>query len=249
MPVNRSLPFRRATRGMSLVELMVGIAIGLIVVAAAVLTTTTQLRDNRLLLLETQLQQDLRASTDIIARELRRAGFTDDAYIELWNPDLGSATASAFSQLTIGAGSQGSVQYNYKRLDLSAGGAGVFVSSGPFGYWLDNGVIKVRLTANAPVQDLTDRNVMFVEQFSITPLASNPVRLPCPNDCPLPIPAGQTAEYCWPTIAVRELEINITARSVSDAAVRRSVDSRVRLRNDDLRFNAGLAATPQACPD
>lgn len=239
MLVMRHAP-RRAARGLSLVELMVGIALGLIVVAAATLTVTTQLRDNRQLLLETQLQQDLRASADIITRELRRNGFSALAELGLWNPEINLSAVSEFTTLSITPGAQGAVQYDYKRPDNA---------SGPFGYWLENGVIKVRLSANAPAQDLTDRNVMFVESFVINEARSTPVRLPCPNDCPLPIPAGETADYCWPSIAVRELQISITARAVSDARVRRTVDSRARLRNDDLRFNAGSPATPQACPD
>ena len=61
-------------RGLSIVELMVGIAIGLIIVAAASLLMSGQLNENRRLLAETQLQQDLRAASDIITRELRRIG-------------------------------------------------------------------------------------------------------------------------------------------------------------------------------
>ena len=53
---------------------MVGVAIGLFVVAAASMLVVTQLSDNRRLTLETQVQQDLRATADIITRELRRAG-------------------------------------------------------------------------------------------------------------------------------------------------------------------------------
>ncbi|MDQ2780283.1 MAG: prepilin-type N-terminal cleavage/methylation domain-containing protein, partial [Pseudomonadota bacterium] len=67
---------RLLQRGLSLVELMVGITIGLFVVAAAATLVSVQLADNRRLLLETQMQQDLRATADIIGRELRRAGST-----------------------------------------------------------------------------------------------------------------------------------------------------------------------------
>ena len=69
----------RSQRGLSLVELMVGIAVGLFVVAGAVMVVTTQLGDNRRLLLDAQLQQDLRATLDIVTREVRRAGGVADA--------------------------------------------------------------------------------------------------------------------------------------------------------------------------
>src|SRR6185369_348939 len=65
---------RRHQQGLSIVELMVGLAIGLVVVAAALLALTNHLRENRSLLLEARLMQDLQTTTDLIARDLRRAG-------------------------------------------------------------------------------------------------------------------------------------------------------------------------------
>ena len=64
-------PSRRA-RGLSIVELLVGIAVGLFVLAGATLLVSSQLSDNRQLMLETQVQQDLRASADLIARPTPR---------------------------------------------------------------------------------------------------------------------------------------------------------------------------------
>lgn len=65
---------QRHQRGLSLVELMVGSAISLMIVALSLLVLTHHLRENRSLLLETRLLQDLRTSTDLIAHNLRRAG-------------------------------------------------------------------------------------------------------------------------------------------------------------------------------
>lgn len=71
MHMKRSMYHREGgarQRGLSLVELMVGITVGLFVVAAAATLVANQLSDNRRLLLETQVQQDLRATMDIITR-------------------------------------------------------------------------------------------------------------------------------------------------------------------------------------
>ena len=65
---------RHLQRGLSLVELMVGSAIGLIVVASALLALTHHLRESRGQLLETRLMQDLRTATELVAHNLRRAG-------------------------------------------------------------------------------------------------------------------------------------------------------------------------------
>ncbi|MBX3618788.1 MAG: hypothetical protein KF891_02175 [Rhizobacter sp.] len=58
----------------SLVELMVGMAIGLVIVSVALLAWVHHLRENRLLLLDTRLMQDLRTAADLVSRDLRRAG-------------------------------------------------------------------------------------------------------------------------------------------------------------------------------
>ncbi|MBC7956050.1 MAG: prepilin-type N-terminal cleavage/methylation domain-containing protein, partial [Cytophagales bacterium] len=65
---------RRHQQGLSIVELMVGMAIGLVIVAAALFALTHHLRTNQSLLIEARLMQDLRTASDLIARDLRRAG-------------------------------------------------------------------------------------------------------------------------------------------------------------------------------
>jgi len=227
-------------RGLSLVELMVGITIGLFVVAAASIVVTTQLRENSQLLAETQLQQDLRAGADIIAREVRRSGFSEVSEKSVWNPGTGTSRPSDYQQLTVVAGNQGSVRYDYRRADTTVG---------PFRYWVDNGVIKTQMSPLVPAQELTDKNVLFVEVLNVVLASSNPVRLPCPNECSLPAPAGQPDNYCWPTAAVRDITVSITGRAVSDPSVRRTINSQVRLRNDHVVFNAGTPGAPLACPE
>ena len=234
----------RRQLGMSLVELMVGITIGLFVVAAATILMATQLTENRRLLTETQLQQDLRATADIITRELRRAGYSAIADTSVANVTAGQPVPDPYLDLPVGNGVQGSVAYNYKRPDNAPG---------PFGYKLDAGVIKTNLSA-AGWQELTDKNVLFVDLMtfvlntSTDPATAKPLVLACAKDCPPP-PPGQGPEWCWPTVAVRDLTITITGHSVSDPAVVRTVQSRVRLRNDLVQFNSPTGAgTFNACP-
>ncbi len=230
-------------RGLSLVELMVGITIGLFIVAASSLLIASQLQDNRRLLAETQLQQDLRASADIITRELRRAGFWARADLAVANPALPGAAEPAgntYLNLPVTSGTSGSIRFEYQRPDSTVE---------PFGYRLQSGVIQTKLSS-AGWQDLTDRNVLIVEELEITPTTTPnpPLRLPCPQACPTPIPPGETADYCYPTVAVRELTVRIKGKAAADPAVVREVSSRVRLRNDELRFHAGTVASPLACP-
>jgi len=75
--------------GLSMVELMVGVAVGLFVVAGATVAVSNQLGDNRRLMLETQIQQDLRATADLIAKDLRRAGYWGAAEAGVWHAATG----------------------------------------------------------------------------------------------------------------------------------------------------------------
>jgi Prokaryotic N-terminal methylation motif len=231
---------RACQRGLSIVELMVGIAVGLFVVAAATLVVSSQLSDNRRLLLEVQVQQDLRTTADIISRELRRAGGWGAAEAAVVNPALGvsGATMNANLSLPLDAvsGSVHSIEFKYKRLDGQ---------EGPYGYQLtSSGVIRSKLTDLSGYHDLTDLNTLLVEELTITPGASTAVVLPCPRDCP--VVAGLSADHCWPSIDVRNLTIKIRGKAPSDPSIVREVTTQVRVRNDNLVFNpVGSAA---ACP-
>ena len=61
-------------RGVTLVELLVATAIGLVVVAAAGSVVLAQQTASRRLQVEARLMQDLRAAAELVARDLRRAG-------------------------------------------------------------------------------------------------------------------------------------------------------------------------------
>lgn len=218
---------------MSLVELMVGIAVGLFVVAAATTLMANQLSDNRKLLVETQIQQDLRASMDIVTRQLRRAGALDVLQAEagLANTNGAGGAKSAFTLVAPDAAPSSEVGFRFYR---NAGDAG------PYGFKLEANGLKTLVTGGG-WHELTDGNVMKVTAFTVTPLVVASSRLPCPKLC-----ADGTAA-CWPQLVVRDLSVTITAEAKNDATVQRSMTSRVRLRNDWVRFND--AANPNAvCP-
>lgn len=213
-------------RGLSLVELMVGVAVGLFVVAGGAAMVGGMLGDNRRLLIETQVQQDLRSSADIITRELRRIGYWEQAENGVWSP-TSAAQKNKFSPLITSTGSE--VSFSYRR------GSG---QEGPFGFKLENGTIKTRLSSGW--QELTDPRTVDITQFRVTEVDAPAVVLPCPKLCP------DGTQACWPTLVAREFKVEITGEAVSDRNVRRSLTTNVRLRNDYVRFN--LAASTDICP-
>ena len=216
-------------RGLSVVELMVGIAVGLFVVSAAVLMISTQLGDTRRLLLETQLQQDLRAASDIIARELRRASAWGSASMTIWRPgQTTNVTSNPFGAVTAqdeGAG----IDFRYQRRPGEEGPYGFMVAEG--------GILKSRLGL-AGWQELTDADVMNVTQFNVELTDERSDPLPCPTAC-----ADGTTD-CWPRVVTRTARIDIAAQARSDSQIQRTVTTYVRLRNDKVEFNNGADICP-----
>ncbi len=243
----KSTGARRTSQGFSLVELMVGIAVGMFVVAAAALMTSSQLTDNRRLLLETQLQQDLRAAADIIARDLRRSGYWASARSGVPSPAGGTVTANPYSAVFMPGPGNEAVRYAYRR------GAG----AESFGFRLDSdGVLRACQSdfnatgCSAGWQDLTDGATVQITAFTIGTTragaraqSANGDALPIP--CPDPCADGTTA--CWPQVSVRELVISISGRSRTDTAVTRSLELSVRLRNDGVQLSSE-APSGEACP-
>jgi type IV pilus assembly protein PilW len=226
--------------GLSLVELLVGIAVGLLVVASAAMLTATQLSDNRRLLLETQVQQDLRAAMDTIAREGRRAGARIPAYEFVSTPDRdGSITLSGVEIATPLSGSATQLSYRYNRA-ASPGGSSGFRSN--------TGRLQFRMPSVGTWSDLTDAKALTVTGFSVDanhqdepmPGASSAEqRMPCPKLC---APANDTS--CWPVIKVREFVVSVTAAAVSDPAVTRTMTAVIRPRNNQLVVSSGINACP-----
>lgn len=221
---SRRRPARREPAGgLSLVELMVGVAVGLMVVAGASFVAANQIADNRRMLLETQVQQDLRAAADIIARDLRRAGYWGAPEAGLWSGSGLAPAANPYAAVSPAAAASavGEVDFNYSRDEIEDNS--VDGDKEDFGFKLDGGAI--RMLVGGTWQQLTDPTVLEVTRFAVS-AAPQTAQQACYQECP----SGGSA--CWPTLTVRTLTIDIEGHAVSDAAVKRSVREQVRLRND-----------------
>ena len=230
---------RRSQAGLSIVELLVGVAIGLVITAAATLLMSGQLVENRRLLTETQLQQDLRAAADIMAREMRRAGGTIEtgSLASIWYPGseevLNNGRAQALNLI-----SPTSVEFDYFPGPFDGSTTTLNLSR----FSLQSERIKTEMRGGP--QDLTDPNIMRVTAFApnVTSDSSAAIVLPCPNLCPLP--GGGTA--CWPSFEVRKVTIEVRAVAQRASDVQRALSSTVRLRNDRVAFFSPL--TNEMCP-
>jgi prepilin peptidase dependent protein B len=212
---------RRLGRGLSLVELVVGLAVGLIVVAAAITLLAAQLREQRSAGLEMRLMQELRGTTDLITRDLRRAGHWGDAAAGLWAGAASAPSANPYAALAPVGAASGGASFSYSR---DAAENHLLDANEQFGLRLRNGVIELQLGAGN-WQALTDAGSMNVTEFEVRPSVQE---VPLLEHCPRPCPAGAT---CEPRLQWRSLAVRITARATADPAVQRRLQTHLQLRN------------------
>jgi type IV pilus assembly protein PilW len=220
--LRRARPLR-AARGLSIVELLVGVAIGLLIVTVAVRFLADHLRESRSVLLESRLMQDLRTAADVITRDLRRAGYWGAAESGVWAAATGPAHANPYVAVAPAAAASDVVTFEYSR-DATENGS--IDSNEQFGFRLRNGTLQMRLGGSS-WQALTDTETLTVTQFTVTPQIQE-VNLA--DTCTASCIAGSTT--CPPRLQVRSLALLIRGQATTDAAMARTVRSSVRLRND-----------------
>lgn len=214
-------PGRQRCAGVSLVELLVGMAIGLVVVLGAMSMMVQIQTGSWNLQIETRLNQDLRAAADVVARDLRRGGYWGNAISG--TQSMGGSAAVLPNPYAAVVGATGSgLSYRFSRdavenNQLDAGEQ--------FGFRLSSGTLQMQ-TASGVWQDLTDSKNMVITAFTITP---GETTLPLGHLCAKVCAPG--VANC-PTTQVRSYRIGITGRAVRDSSVVRSMDLSIRVRND-----------------
>ena len=216
----------RCARGMTIVEMLVGLAIGLVVFAGAVTLLARQLHEQRALLAETRLTQDLRNAADLIARDLRRAGYWGDAAAGVWSHGA-TPRVNPYAPVTSMAAASDTMRFAYSR-DAAEDQA---VSDGErTGFRLHGDAIEARVGAHW--QALTDASTLVVTAFELIPgIDDIDLSALCAQPCNAASLAGGT---CPPRQQVRRVTVRIAAHATADARLARSAQAQVRLRNDAI---------------
>lgn len=239
----------RRQAGLGLVELMVGITVGLIVAAGASMIAVNQISEHRRLILETQMQQDLRTAADILQQDLRRAGFRGYADAGVWAPPraVGSLNEAApmlpasspYASFAASSTQLGVVaHYLYARAD---GATTKFNTTDTpwaneyFGVKWDRStkVLSIQLGLDEKGQPnwqpITDPDSIQIENFTLTPIVQT---ISLGEFCDRPCGVG-TPTAC-PTQAIREVKFTIVGRAKHDPNVVRTLEGSERVRADDI---------------
>lgn len=212
-------------RGLSLVELMIGLAIGLFITAAGFSVLVGQWREHRSATAAMRLMQDLRSASDVITRDLRRAGHWADPTVAMSASAASGAIANPYAAFAPAAAASDAARFAYSR---DAVENQLLDGNEQFGLRLRNGVIELLLGAGN-WQALTDAGTLQVTAFSVQPSTQTVSLL---DHCARPCPAGATA--CDARLELRSLLVSITARATDDASLVRQLGSQVRIRNDGV---------------
>ncbi len=251
--MSQALTWRASQRGMTLVELMVAIVIGLFITVVAIKVAVDKLASDRTHIAEVRVNQNLRAAADVIARELRRAGYWDGALSGIFKNDgsvpvISPYVAIVWPQLAEldyayqRDATSSALQYRFQRV-VNADGIGVL-------QFRDAG------QSNSSWQDLTDPSVVnILDGFTIQVMGPKTPPVPdstqsvpgrevelfhfCSCRTLVPVPAGCEDNVLGnsttrPRLVIRHFQIRIPARSVVDANVVRELVETVRVRNDAL---------------
>ncbi|MFT5139803.1 MAG: prepilin peptidase dependent protein B [Lysobacterales bacterium] len=226
MPVNHSMaPGLRVARGFTLIELMMALLILMFVSIVTVYLAANVFQTNVMSINMIQLSQEMRSSMQLIARDIRRSGYNDDALAGFLTT---AAIDSGITMGTLDANNQANcLQVRYEDLDGDQKNAvyrlrvlsGVGRISANFG---SSASCSTSIAGNgwADISDPQLTNIyalQFVHQDQLTDIAEN-------------LSAGTTVQ-----VGLEQVSIVISANLRSDPTVDRSITNSVQLRNQYLR--------------
>lgn len=221
----------RHLRGMSLVELMVGLAIGLFIVAGTLTMFANQVGGSRQLLQQARLHQEMRSAMDLVTRDLRRAGAWDNA-IEgtVAIGSTGATLRNPYRAIDVSTDASGAdvIQHRFTRDEATTDKPENDIADGheEFGFKRDGDVLRMKLGGSG-WQPLTDPAVIRVTAFDI---GHSEVPVPLASAC-----RGGCAGPTCPVLFMRQYTFTLRAVSATDSTVKeRTLVTTVRPRNDRI---------------
>jgi type IV pilus assembly protein PilW len=226
----KSFSTRHLMHGLSIVELLVGMAIGLFILAGSSALFVANIASSRRLALETRINQDLRATMDLITRDLRRGAYWGNA---LEGTRANATQANPYAAVTLTPATNPSqILYSYTR-DTTENNS--LDNNEVFGFRLSAGAIQMCMGGSSASscnnwQTLSNTDILRISALSIAPTETTiDLRAACATNCT----DTALAPSC-PRIRIRSYNITLTGSATSDAALSRTLRSQVRLRNDAL---------------
>lgn len=208
---------KQTQSGLSLIELMISIAVGLLLLAGVVSIYSNSVSSNSDALRTAKLNQDMRAIMLMMVNDIRRAGYNGSAAADVG----GGAAANPFEN--IDTSTTGCILFQYDLTPFD----GIVSTDEQFGYRLNDGKVESRAagaTCNGSGwQALSDTNTVTITALTFVSGTQN-VNGPDNN-------ADGTPDL---VLTIRTITITLTGQLTNDATVTRTLTQQVRVRNDLL---------------
>lgn len=236
--------FLHRQKGVSLVELMIGMAIGLLIVAAAASVYVTTVRGGADTLRSAKLNIELRSAMDIMVAEIRRAGYIG------FNVNT-SLSTNPFMQANTNLTLVGSdcILFAY-----DADGNNAANTSDQFGFKKNGAKVSMRLGGIAPStsagcnvandswESITDDSSIIVDTltFAVTYQCLNAqtgagsANQACITGNAI-YDAASTAAVKSDLVEIRNVTISLVGHHKDDTLTRMSLSQSVRVRNDRIQ--------------
>ncbi|WP_394176738.1 prepilin-type N-terminal cleavage/methylation domain-containing protein [Thalassotalea litorea] len=255
---------KRSNKGFTIIELLIGMVIGMFVLSGATYIYVTIIASSASTLKSSKLNTQMMSMMSIMVNDIRRAGYwatftetpsanpfsqIDDTAVEIIN------SMASDTQITLGSNASGQcITYSY---DENENGS-VDADSEYFGFRLNAGNIEMRTAGTVTDGDscvngtwtiLSDSDLYTITQLSFNSGDSACVNTREPDELDNDGANGEdddderdcysqvpTAGSGDTTVETRDIEITMTAALVTDPEVTMSISQSVRIRNDWIRI-------------
>lgn len=216
--------------GFSLVELMIGLAAGLVVVSAVLAFTVATIRANNQNIQSARLTQDLRSATTFVERDLRRSGYDSESPVRIGQ--LVPQSPSSFTNIQV---SGECVAYSYMREDGAAVHRAVRRNAGEQTLEVLSSTAAVTCASSGDWAAITDSDVVQISSFSVVmnPAGSAPTFWGKVGVVENPAGTFVAKIGCG---VVRNINMTVSGQLTSDQDIQRQLTDEVRVRADPIVF-------------
>lgn len=236
---------RRSARGWSLVELMLAVVLGLFVCGALGAFAVQHIGEQRRLIAQSRLAQELRAALDLAVRDLRRSAYWGEAERGVWQAPAGPApTANPYAGLHPPAGTQAAaLGHAYSRDSRENGQVD---ANERFGLRINTSTqaLEWRISGAALApgsgdqwQALSDPAAVRIDVLDVH---HDSEEIDLASACASSDCTGASG-VCPPRLVIHHVSLQLGGRDARDDSVRRTLHARVRLRNEE---RVGACPTP-----
>jgi type IV pilus assembly protein PilW len=252
-------PSKAKQSGMTLIELMIGLVVGLVVIGGALTLLLTSLNNQKSHNQVVRLNQDMRAIMDLMVRDIRRAGFATDnpasnASSLLANPffvHTGASTTdlsiinTSTDSLTVLDGTGNCILYAYNR-DYAGEVPPAVANNERFGFLKEGDDVYIRVSGASNSVSECDTSVASSEWYLMNSSVIEFINLEfeVSSDLYNATTASTASGSCVDDdscLIVRTVKVDMTARVEDEPALLQTLTETVRIRND--KFVASYASS------